>query len=315
MSILYALEQIRNPVLDWFLSAITHLGGEAVFMAVALGIYWCWDKHRGYYMLTVGFLGTVASQFLKLVFRIPRPWVQDPGFTIVEAARGEATGYSFPSGHSQNVVTVFGCLARSVKNRAVRVVCIAIIALVAFSRMYLGVHTPLDVGVALVLGVVMVLALYPLFESSRAHPERMYWILGGMLVIAALYTAYTHLWSFPGDVDPVNLREGMDNGWKLTGAVAGMLLAYHLDLKRIHFSTKAPIPGQVLKVVLGLALLVAIQNLLKKPMLALCGGMAFAHGLRYCIMVLFAAVIWPLTFPWFARCGKSKGNQTQTAKE
>ena len=307
MSVLYALEQIRNPALDWFMAAVTHLGGEVIFMVAALAIYWCWDKHRGYYMLIVGFLGTVGSQFLKLVFRIPRPWVQDPSFTIVEAARAEATGYSFPSGHSQNVVTVFGCLARSTKNRAFRVVCVVLIALVAFSRMYLGVHTPLDVGVALALGVVLVLALYPLVESSRQNPSRMYWLLAGMLVISAAYTAYTMLGPFPRNVDTINLREGRDNGWKLTGAVAGMLLSYHLDRKYIRFSTQAPILGQVLKTVLGLGLLLALQSGLKAPLLALFGGSAAAHGLRYFLMVMFAAAVWPLTFPWFARCGRKQG--------
>ena len=50
--------------------------------------------------MTVGFFGTLVNQFLKLVCRVPRPWVRDPNFTIVEAARADATGYSFPSGHT-----------------------------------------------------------------------------------------------------------------------------------------------------------------------------------------------------------------------
>ena len=311
MSILYALEQIRNPVLDGFLSTITYLGGEAVFMAVALALFWCVDKNRGYYMLTVGFLGTVLNQFLKLVFRIPRPWVRDPAFTIVEAARAEATGYSFPSGHTQNVLTIFGCLARGTKRRVLRGVYIAVVALVAFSRMYLGVHYPMDVGVSLVLGVVLVLALYPLFESVRQHPNRMYAILGMMLLVSAAYTAYARLWPFPADIDPVNLQEGLDNGWKLTGAVAGMLLAYYLDQTKLHFPTRAPWWAQIVKTVVGLGLLIGVKSVLKTPLLTLCGGLAMAHGIRYFIMVLFAAVVWPLTFPWFARQGKNQSGQAE----
>ena len=46
-----------------------------------------------------------------------------------EAAREEATGYSFPSGHTQNAVSVLGCPARSFKNTALRVACIALIVL------------------------------------------------------------------------------------------------------------------------------------------------------------------------------------------
>ena len=107
MGFLKFLEGIRNPVLDVFFSLITHLGEETVFMAVAIIVFWCFSKKDGYYLLSVGFIGTVLNQFLKLLFRIPRPWVKDPTFTIVESARAEATGYSFPSGHTQSAIGNF----------------------------------------------------------------------------------------------------------------------------------------------------------------------------------------------------------------
>ena len=96
MKLLDLLESLRTPAGDWLMSGITHLGGETAFLAVAIFIFWCVDKHEGYYLLTVGFLGTVLNQFLKLLRRIPRPWVLDPDFTIVESARTEATGVLFP---------------------------------------------------------------------------------------------------------------------------------------------------------------------------------------------------------------------------
>ena len=74
MKLLYLLESLRTPAGDWLMSGITHLGGETAFLAVAIFIFWCVDKHEGYYLLTVGFLGTVLNQFLKLLCRIPRPW-------------------------------------------------------------------------------------------------------------------------------------------------------------------------------------------------------------------------------------------------
>ena len=110
MSFLYLLEGIRCPFLDRLFSLITELGGETLYMAVAIAVYWCVSKGLGYYILTTGFVGTIANQFLKLCFRIPRPWVLDPDFSIVESARAGATGYSFPSGHTQNAFSSFGCL-------------------------------------------------------------------------------------------------------------------------------------------------------------------------------------------------------------
>ena len=87
MQILYWLEGIRCDLLDTFFSLITHLGSETLFIAIAIVVFWCVGKTQGYYLMTVGFFGTVINQFLKLLFRIPRPWVKDPSFTIVESAR------------------------------------------------------------------------------------------------------------------------------------------------------------------------------------------------------------------------------------
>lgn len=92
MNLLYALESVRTPFWDAVFSAVTHLGEETVFMVAAILIFWCVSKQEGYYLLLMGFFGTVVNQFLKLLFRIPRPWVRDPDFTIVESARAQATG-------------------------------------------------------------------------------------------------------------------------------------------------------------------------------------------------------------------------------
>ena len=148
MNLLYALERLRTPFWDAVFSAVTHLGEETVFMVAAILIFWCVSKEEGYYLLLMGFFGTVVNQFLKLLFRIPRPWVRDPDFTIVESARAQATGYSFPSGHTQNAVATFGGIARSTRRPWVRWTCVAVLLAVSFSRLYLGVHTPLDVGVS-----------------------------------------------------------------------------------------------------------------------------------------------------------------------
>ena len=132
MEFLYLLENIRFPLLDKLMLLITSLGEETAFLAVAIITYWCLDKNRGYYLMTVGFIGTIFNQFLKLLCRIPRPWVKDPNFTIVEEAREAASGYSFPSGHSQSAVGTFGGLAATVSNKALRTLFIVIAVLVPF---------------------------------------------------------------------------------------------------------------------------------------------------------------------------------------
>ena len=92
MDILYALEKIRTPFWNGVMSAVTQLGGEVIFIVAAVVVFWCVSKWEGYYLMTIAFCGTVLNQFLKLICRVPRPWVRDPNFTIVESARAEATG-------------------------------------------------------------------------------------------------------------------------------------------------------------------------------------------------------------------------------
>ena len=174
MELLYWFQSVRNPVLDVVMQTVTRLGEETVFMVIAMFVFWCVDKRRGYYLLTVGFLGTLINQWLKIVCRVPRPWVRDPNFTIVESAKEAATGYSFPSGHTQSAVGTLGGVARFTKKNWLRIVCIILAAFTAISRMYLGVHTPADVGVSLAVAVILVLVLYPLMESTLWFPNRMY---------------------------------------------------------------------------------------------------------------------------------------------
>jgi len=305
MSLLYWIESWRTPWLDAFFSVITELGGEVFFMAGAIIFFWCSDKGKGYYVLTVGFVGTLFNQFLKLLFRVPRPWVKDPNFTIVESARAEATGYSFPSGHTQNAAATLGCTAMTLRKKALKITFWVLYALVAFSRMYLGVHTPMDVGVSLVLGLAMTIGLYPLFRDADNNPKRIYGLLGGMVGLGVLFILFVELYKFPADVDADNLLHGVENAYKLTGAVMGMLLAYYLDQKYIHFDVKAPLLVQVVKCALGLALVMGVRVALKPPLNALIPYTPVAGGIRYMLMVLFAAAVWPMTFPWWKKVLKA----------
>lgn len=295
MKVLYALESIRTPWLDTVMAAITHLGEETVFMVAALFVFWCVSKRHGYYLLAIGFAGTVLNQFLKLLFRIPRPWVLDSDFTIVESARAQATGYSFPSGHSQNAIGTFGGIARFTRRKWVRAAAIVAAVLVPLSRMYLGVHTPLDVGVAAVIAVALVFALYPLMERSDSRHGVMGAVLAVMLALAVGYLLFVSLYPFPADVDAANLASGVENAWKLLGATVGMLVGWWLDVRFIHFDTRAVWYVQLIKLVGGLALLLGIRAALKAPLAAALGAGA-GGAVRYGVMVLFAAAVWPMVF-------------------
>ena len=306
MEFLRILEGIRSPALSAFMAAVTQLGDETVFMVIAIALFWCVSKRQGYYVFAVGLGGTVLNQWLKLIFRIPRPWVLDPNFTIVESARAAAAGYSFPSGHTQNIVGTMGCVALSNRQRWLRAVCLALMLLVPFSRMYLGVHTPLDVGVSFVLAAVLALALRPCFRDDERFRAAALPALAALLALTLAYTVWVHAANFPADVDPENLNSGVKNAWTLLGCILGLLVSWLADSKKLHFDEQAPLLGQACKLALGLALLLAIRAGLKPALNALSGGALWTNAVRYFAMVVFAGCVWPMTFPFFARLGAKK---------
>ncbi len=313
MSFLYFLENLRNPVLDFIFSIITLGGEETAFLAVGMIVFWCVCKYQGYYLLCTGFLGTITNQFLKMVFRIPRPWVLDPNFTIVESARDAATGYSFPSGHTQSSVGLFGGLARANKNRAIRVIGIALCVLVPLSRMYLGVHTPADVGVSIVIATALLFLGYPLFEKAKNSPKLMYTIFAVLAFVCLGALCFFCFYRFPADVyseaNIANLNSAKKNGATLLGSLVGLAVVYTVDRKCINFDTKAPLLGQILKCVLGIGAVLVVKEGLRYPLNALIPNELISRGIRYFFVVLTAGLLWPLTFKFFARVGKKKENK------
>lgn len=306
MEFLRLLEGIRTPVLSAIMAALTYFGDETVFMIVAITLFWCVSKRQGYYVFAVSLAGTTLSQWLKLICRIPRPWVLDPNFTIVEAAREGAGGYSFPSGHTQGVVGTFGAIAMANKQKWLRIVCIVLILLVPFSRMYLGVHTPLDVGVAFVLAAALVFAFWQCYRDEERFRRTQIPTYLFLVALLLCYALWVNLTKFPADVDMENLTHGIKNGWSLLGAAAGLLVAYVYDEKRLHFDVKAPLGAQLLKVGFGLALLLGVRVGAKALLGAIFGDALWTNAVRYFLMVIFAGCLWPMTFPWFVKIGEKK---------
>lgn len=304
MAFLRFLEGLRNPVCDAFFSTVTHLGEETFFIVFGLIFFWCINKKEGYYLLSIGFIGTIVNQFLKLWFRVPRPWVKDKDFTIVESARAEATGYSFPSGHTQSSVGVFGGIARFNKKLWIRIICILACVLVPLSRMYLGVHTPADVFVSVALSLILVFGLYPLIQKCFDNAKIMRILLISMVVLSAGLLAFVLFYNFPSDVDLNNLSSGTKNAYKMLGCTLGIYIAFEIDKSFINFDTSGSLISQILKFVLGLIPLLGIKEGLRFPLNAIFGGSYLADGVRYLLIVLFAGCVWPLTFKWFAKIGR-----------
>ena len=304
MEFLYLLESIRMPGLNEFMLLVTRLGEETAFLVAALIVFWCVDKRHGYYLMTVGFIGTMANQFMKLWFRVPRPWVLDENFTILEQAREAASGYSFPSGHSQSSVGTFGAIAATAKTKWVKWVCIAICVLVPLSRMYIGVHTPSDVLVGAGMALILVgLLKKPIVEHTD---KAMKPLIALMLAMAVGQLLFVEKYPFPANVDVHNLESGVKNAYTLIGCILGVAVIYVLEKKYVNFETKAVWWAQILKAVLGLAVVLAVKEGMRAPLDNLFSGHLATRAVRYFLIVAVAGGVWPLTFRWFSKLGVKK---------
>ena len=307
MEILYWFESLRNPVLDTIILILTEFGNEVLFIAVGMIMFWCIDKKQGYFVLLTGFFGVYINQFLKITCRIPRPWIQDPHFTIVEAAREAAAGYSFPSGHTQTAVGCYAGLAVCRKELWIRIGGIVVAVLIPITRMYLGVHTPLDVGVSIAIALALICILWPLFRKFGMRGALMYPLLGVLSAVAIAHLLYLLLYSFPADIDMENYTGAVENAYKFLGCALGLWVIYPIDRYLIRFETKtATWWAQLIKLAVGFLLLLTIMEGAKPVWNWLFGGHIIANTVRYFCTVLFAGAVWPLTFKWFAGLGAKK---------
>lgn len=296
MGILHLLEKIRSPFLDEVVLKLTDLGGEIPLIVVVLIFFWCIDKRKAYYLVSVGFFGILSNQFLKMLFRVPRPWYLDESLHTVEAAKEGAGGYSFPSGHSQNSVGIFGGVAAVEKNKIVRILCIAVCLIVPFTRLYLGVHTPADVLAGSALAVATIFIMRPLIFGKDG--KRIPYVLIFMAGFSLVYLAFVYIWPNIVEITEENYNSGVKNAYTMVGCLFGFLLAYFVDEKWIKFPVKTVWWAQIIKVVVGLLVVLAVRKGLSAPLASLLGAYP-GRMVRYFLMVVVAGIVWPLTFRLF----------------
>lgn len=130
---------------------ITFLGDFRFLFFIICIVYWK-NAKLGLNLIKSTLMATNTAQICKLVFTIPRPFQIYKNINPSQYALSTATGYSFPSGHSQASMSVFGFLANNLSQNWFYVIPF----LVAFSRLVLGVHTLRDVIIGLILGLIFI---------------------------------------------------------------------------------------------------------------------------------------------------------------
>lgn len=154
------LREVTHGIFDNFFMSATYFGEYIIPLSILALIYWGINKRAGRFILFTYGITLWVNVFLKMTACIKRPWLIDSSIKPVEKAMPAADGYSFPSGHTAGAMAVWGSIAFLWwKNKILRYAMITIVLLVAFSRNYIGVHTPQDVIVSIIAGIFIILGV------------------------------------------------------------------------------------------------------------------------------------------------------------
>lgn len=255
ISILSFFQNLSTPFLDKIVSVITMLGEQTVVIAVAALIFWCIDKKKGYSICLTLLISILSMGIFKAIFKSPRP------FQVLESIKGKrlttATGYSFPSGHTTTASSFYTGVFSSFKKQIITVICLILIILVALSRLYLGVHWPIDVFGGLILGVGLTLLfynkIYDLTNKKESFIKFTFW--SGIVCSIAMIILSIILFLGKGD------SVGLTDLTKTIALASGAFWGSNLEYKKINFSVDGTVILKLLRFFVGFVGVMAIMLL------------------------------------------------------
>ncbi len=210
------IQHFSSPWLDRLALAITMLGSGEAYLLMLPFLYWLWNRRRTMQLGVFLMLDLYTNSFLKYLLAVPRP--HEPGVRVLQVVHSP----SFPSGHAQGSIFFWGFVGWLSRQRLIRAAVVLIVILIGLSRVYLGVHYPLDVLGGWAIGLAW---LYVgVQESVTRRIERTPWRI---TVAAAIVVPFTLLLLHPR---PSGLVPQEVTG--TTGAMAGILVGWAMAESR-----------------------------------------------------------------------------------
>ena len=298
MDILLFFQSIRSDILTAIFTTFTICTEQVAVVLIAAIMYWCIDKKCGQRLLFAVTGSITINSGLKNFFKAPRPI----GSKNLESLRTEtATGYSFPSGHTQTATTVWVALIEYFRKWWITLLGIIMILGAGISRLYLGVHWPEDVFIGWILGILVSIIFIKLFDYVDQNKN--YYILFLTLIAFAVIVYF-----FMG--------EELVKSFAL---YTGFVLGYIVEDKFIDFSTeeskkkaniftnaksKPKLSTKILRFIVGIITLGIVYAALKSLVILLQidtieGISLLADYIRYTIVVFWGIAGVPFLFERF----------------
>ncbi len=281
-SIIRFFQELSTPFLDTVFEILTMFGEQEVFIAVICLIFWNISRRKGMILGLTLSLSVILNLSLKLIIRSPRPYL------VLEGVAGKrlatAGGYAFPSGHTQGAATFYAGLAYIVRKRWFTAAALIISLAVGISRLYLGVHWPIDVAGGYLLGLAAAALLYrrllKLVQDNPEHIRRAWFAASLFFALAAFAAALFDIFG-AGDPD-FDMIKGM-------ALFSGLLLGSYMAEYFLRFSCGGALSKKTLRFIVGLATSLLI---LAGGKLVLPDG-ALSAFLRYELTAVWAFAIYP----------------------
>jgi len=288
MELIYLLQSVASPALDTVMLWITQLGSEQVYIVLLIVAFLVIDAEKGRYLALIFLVGFYLNQVLKGLFATQRPYLIDETVSRSQAAIDSGPGSGFPSGHAQSSVTFWATAAYFVRRRWFSVLAVVVVLAISLSRLYLGVHLPIDVVGGLLVGVLVVVVGIALERRRLLLP------LAAKLVLGLLLPLLLQL-LFPLDE---------------SGILLGGLAAFVVGPELIKHDTSGPLAGRLVLGLIGIALAFGVLALSSALLPEEVKRNALGSFLRYFLLALSGTAL----APWLGRVsGLTRGRTTRSS--
>lgn len=278
MDTILALQQFASPVLDSLVYWLTNLGSEQAYIVMLVISYLAISPRAGQRLGIALLMSFYLNQVAKAFFDTPRPFVSFPEIVRSEAAEATALGAAFPSGHAQAGTTFWLLAAWYVRRRWFWWLALVLVILLGLSRLYLGVHYPVDIVGGVFLGLVVLLLAIWAFGVA----DEMASVAPGLLLLVGIGVPLLFHWRYPtADSD------------LLLGALAAFITAPLLFKHTVPDALWRRIALSLLGVVLAFVALLGSSLLLPEAIKR--------HPLGGFLRYVFLGYVGTLVVPWLAR--------------
>lgn len=264
--------------------------GDTLFIVAILGfLYLCYDKKIGKKLAFNALFSLMFACEIKNVFKRRRPYFDNKNIKCLKIVDKnydqydiKGQGFSFPSMHSSNSMTVFGTLYRYYQSKPFLLCAIILPLIVGISRFVLGCHYPTDVLAGWLIGLLV--SIFVSKFQDKLSDKYLYIFL---IVVGAIGFIFCESNDF----------------YSTYGLTIGIIISGILDEKYIHFSNTKNIKRMICRLIIACGTYLLVSQALKLPFSAdvLEADTLFAYAyrtFRYALASLLGIGLTPILYKY-----------------